>query len=234
MDYQKMFRVTLMAVALAVAFPTFAGNDNANACGNNGNNCGSNSNSNNSNAVGVGIGVGKGGSATATGGRSSSYVKVGDLTNQQQQGQIQGQNQSSSSTVKNSGNSVSVSDGGTAVQGQSMKNAGNQSINITEVHPNELKIKSVGIAPDVGGNTTAQCRIAVSASAGWIGGALGIGSSVLDSGCDTGRDIEILRSLGLHNAAILRACAKKELAAAMGDMCPAKTSESASDKPGRS
>jgi hypothetical protein len=217
MDYQKMFRVTLMAVALAVAFPTFAGNDNANECGNNGNNCGGNSNSNNSNAIGVGIGVGKGGTA-------NSFAKVGDLTNKQ--GQIQGQQQNSSSSVKNSGNStsVSVSEGGNA----------KQSVEINDVHPSEVKIKSVGFAPDVSGNTTANCRIAVSASAGWIAGAFGIGTSVLDAGCDTGRDIEILKGLGLRDAAILRACAKKELAAAMGDMCPVKASESASNKPGRS
>jgi hypothetical protein len=219
MDYQKMFRLTFLVAALAIAFPAFSGNSNANECGNNGNNCGSNSNSNNSNAnaIGVGIGVGKGGTAT-------SFAKVGDLTNKQ--GQIQGQQQNSSSSVKNSGNStsVSVSEGGNA----------KQSVEINDVNPSEVKIKSVGFAPDVSGNTTAQCRIAVSASAGWIGGALGIGSSVLDAGCDTGRDIEILRGLGLREAAILRACAKKELAAAMGDMCPAKATEAASTKPGRS
>jgi hypothetical protein len=213
MDYQKMFRLTFLVAALAIAFPTFAGNDNANECGNNGNNCGSNSNSNNSSATGVGIGVGKGGTAT-------SFAKVGDLTNKQ--GQIQSQN--SSSSVKNSGNStsVSVSEGGNA----------KQSVEINDVHPSEVKIKSVGFAPDVSGNTTANCRIAVSASAGWIAGAFGIGTSVLDAGCDTGRDIEILKGLGLRDAAILRACAKKELAAAMGAMCPVK--ESAIDKPGRS
>lgn len=224
-----MFRTTLMAALLAVAFPTFAGNDNANPCGNNGNNCGSNSNSNSNNSnsnsnnsAGVGIGVGKGGNATATGGRSSSSAKVGNLTNKQ--GQIQSQN--SSSAVKNSGNStsVSVSEGGNA----------KQSVEINDVNPSEVKIKSVGVAPDVVGNTTANCRIAISASGGWIAGAFGFGTSVLDAGCDTGRDIEILKSLGLRDAAILRACAKKELAAAMGDMCPVKASEAASNKPGRS
>lgn len=142
------------------------------------------------------------------GGTATSYATVGNLT--------------SSSAVKNSGNSTSVS----------VSEGGKQSVEINDVHPSEVKIKSVGFAPDVSGNTTANCRIAVSASAGWIAGAFGIGTSVLDAGCDTGRDIEILKGLGLRDAAILRACAKKELAAAMGAMCPVK--ESAIDKPGRS
>jgi hypothetical protein len=85
-----MFRTTLLAAALVTAFPAFAGNENQNSCGNNGNNCGPN------------------------GGTATSFAKVGDLTNQQ--GQIQGQQQYSSSSVKNSGNStsVSVSEGGHA------------------------------------------------------------------------------------------------------------------------
>ena len=73
-------------------------------------------------------------------------------------------------------------------------------------------VRTVGIAPDVGSNNTAPCRVAVGVSGGWVGGALGLSGSVLDEGCDVWRDHENLVKAGFVDAATLRLCDKPEVA----------------------
>lgn len=72
-------------------------------------------------------------------------------------------------------------------------------------------------APDVINTPTAPCRIAVGASVGWLGGALGFGSSVLDEGCQRRENARLLNNLGEKKAALLVLCNDPEVAVALGD-----------------
>lgn len=81
-------------------------------------------------------------------------------------------------------------------------------------------MKTVGEAPAMITSTTAACRVAVQASAGWMGGAFGFGTSALDEGCDTREDARQLWNMGLVNEAVSRLCAKPEMAKALGTRCP--------------
>jgi hypothetical protein len=43
---------------------------------------------------------------------------------------------------------------------------------------------------------------------------------VLDEGCDAREDSRLLHNMGLHAEAVLRLCAKPEMAKALGSRCP--------------
>jgi len=77
-------------------------------------------------------------------------------------------------------------------------------------------------APDVLSTPTAPCRVSVGASAGWLGGAFGIGTSVLDDGCNIRETARVLWALGQRDAAIQAMCldetARKALSA-VGVIC---------------
>jgi hypothetical protein len=87
-------------------------------------------------------------------------------------------------------------------------------------------LRTVGIAPDLSSYSTAPCRIAVGASGGWMGGALGFSGSVLDEGCDVWRDHVNLRLAGYVEQADLRLCDKPELKKLFGDKCKSMVAES--------
>jgi hypothetical protein len=73
---------------------------------------------------------------------------------------------------------------------------------------------------------TAPCRVAIGAGGGWIGNALSIFGSVLDEGCDTREDSRHLNNIGKIEASVRRLCAKKEMAAALGEVdCPKPATE---------
>lgn len=115
--------------------------------------------------------------------------------------------------------------------------ASNQGVstNVTVTNSTPDSIRTVGIAPDMITTTTASCRIAVGVSGGVLGGALGISSSVLDEGCDTREDARLLVNMGYAWAAVNRLCAKPEMAAALGPICPVKNPAAAVEpeyKPG--
>lgn len=74
-------------------------------------------------------------------------------------------------------------------------------------------------APDVISHPTAPCRIGYSGSAAGGGVALGFGGSAMDEGCDTREDARLLFNMGLHDMALMRLCAKPEMAAVIGK-CP--------------
>ena len=61
-----------------------------------------------------------------------------------------------------------------------------------------------------------------------MGAGVSFGSTKLDTGCDTRYDVQTLQSMGLHTAAVARACQKPELAEAMGSLCPSKTAQTES------
>lgn len=206
---QKLIALCLMSFA-AVAF---ASNDHAcqtpGSCSQDGGDTNINGNFNansnaaaasaRSNAEAVGIGIG---SATAIQGQKQ----------QQQQGQytvVGGQNASTNVTVGGGSTNVSLS-----------PQPVTQSVNMPE-QPDSIKVKNVPDAPSQLSAPTAPCRIAVGVAGSWMGGSLGIGSSVLDDGCDTREDSRLLFNLGLRTEAIARLCMKPEMATALGEKaCP--------------
>lgn len=74
-------------------------------------------------------------------------------------------------------------------------------------------------APDILATPTAPCRVAVGASAGWLGGALGFGTSVLDEGCHIRETARVLAGLGLIVAAVRALCQDPVAAKALGEVC---------------
>jgi len=213
--------LALFAVLMLCASSAFATNNG------NGNECQGNSCSNNGGEGGEGGQGGQGGGGgnannsttntntntnTATGGTGLSVIGFGNKVLSPE---------ANANSVNVLSNKQSQHQG--QVQVQSADNNGNN-WNYTNVQPDHLK--TTGVAPSVQGNTTAPCRIQIGASAGWMGGSFGAGSSILDEGCDTGRDIEIIKAMpGLSDAernlaAVARACDKPTLAKALGDKCP--------------
>jgi hypothetical protein len=81
------------------------------------------------------------------------------------------------------------------------------------------EVRNVPNPPEVIANPTAPCRIGVGVSGSGVGFGFGVGSSVLDEGCDTREDARLLFNMGLHDAALMRLCAKPEMAAAIFN-CP--------------
>lgn len=146
-------------------------------------------------AVGIG-GNGYGGSAIAAGGNQD-----------QSQGQSQGQSQQSSSAA-----------GATAV------NSGvQQSVTFQQAaQPTDIKVRTVGEAPSLLTNTTSNCRIAVSASAGWLGGAFGFGTSVVDENCEIITMSQHMHNLGLQVESIEMLCESPRARKVMKSRCPAE------------
>lgn len=61
-------------------------------------------------------------------------------------------------------------------------------------------------APDVIASPTAPCRIGIGASAGWLGGSVGVSASVLDEGCDIRETSRMLHNMGFKEAAVQALC----------------------------
>lgn len=156
-------------------------------------------------------------------------------TQGQLQGQLQGQNQTAiggtgvgiggtgigvggAGGAGGGGGSASSSSG--AASSATASNAGNTQA-VTFTSPDDISVRTVGQAPDMIAYPTAPCRIAISASAGWLGGAFGFGGSVLDESC---RRIEVsrqLHNLGAKDAAVAVMCNEPEAAKALGEkVCP--------------
>ncbi len=107
---------------------------------------------------------------------------------------------------------------------------GSQTTNITTNHPGTVAysgtydVRSTGVAPDMIASPTAPCRIGVGISGGWVGGALGIGSSVLDEGCELRENARLLNNLGKQSAAVQLLCNDKKVAAVLPECAgPAPT-----------
>jgi len=141
-------------------------------------------------------------------------------SNRQAQGQEQSQGQSATGIGVGGEQSQSASSRATA-GANSSNNGVTQGVVVNNNSHAPDSVKTVGEAPAMITTTTAACRVAVQASAGWLGGAFGFGTSVLDEGCDTREDARLLVNMGEREAAVLRLCAKPEMAAALGSKCPA-------------
>ncbi len=145
-------------------------------------------------------------------------------TNVNTQGQAQGQGQTQAATatggVSNS-SSTSNATGGTSLAstGASTSSASNQGVSVnnstTSTTTAPDTIKTVGQAPDVLTTPTAPCRISVGASAGWLGGAFGIGTSVEDQGCTMRENARLLFNFGEKAAALKLMCTDPKVAAVL-------------------
>lgn len=132
--------------------------------------------------------------------------------------------------VYNGNNNANISQGGQGGAGGSANasagasssaaanNAGN-SQSITFTSPERSTVKTTGDAPSIIGSATAPCRVAVGASAGWLGGAFGIGTSVMDESCNLREVSRHLYNLGLKAEAVKVMCADETAKAAMGSLC---------------
>ena len=147
--------------------------------------------------------------------------------NSNRQGQDQSQSQSATGIglggaggVGVGGNQTQSANSQAGAQAQATNNGVSQGVVVNNVSNTPDSIKTVGEAPSMITTTTAACRVAIQASAGWLGGAFGFGTSVLDEGCDAREDARLLVNMGERAAAVLRLCAKPEMAAALGPKCP--------------
>jgi hypothetical protein len=116
------------------------------------------------------------------------------------------------------GSASSNATGGSAQGGNAQ--GGTSSVNVTMQGSGPSTIRTVGVAPDVVTNTTANCRIAVGVSGGVLGGALGFSGSVLDEGCDINRLSAHFMTLGMHEESVLVMCDHPRARKVMGAKCP--------------
>lgn len=189
---KKQFAVLALAFAVSNAFAT----NTPNECGNSGNNCnngGTGSVNTVSPTISPSISV-------------SPFIYSGNLNTNTAQGGQGGQG----------GAGGSASAGASAAA--SANNAGNtQSVSFSS--PESVTIKTTGDAPSIIGSATAPCRVAIGASAGWLGGAFGIGTSVMDESCNVREISRHLYNLGLKAEAIKVMCSDETAKAAMGSLC---------------
>jgi hypothetical protein len=83
-----------------------------------------------------------------------------------------------------------------------------------------VRIENTPDAPAIIASPTAVCRVTFGAGGSVPGLGISFGSSVLDEGCDAREDSRLLHNMGLHAEAVLRLCAKPEMAKALGSRCP--------------
>lgn len=103
----------------------------------------------------------------------------------------------------------------TANAGAATASAGSSSSAVTV----SSQASRAAYAPDILATPTAPCRVAVGASAGWLGGALGFGTSVLDDGCHILNVARVLAGLGLVDAAVRAMCQDAIARKALGEVC---------------
>lgn len=104
--------------------------------------------------------------------------------------------------------------GGNAIAGGGSASAG------SSVSAVQVTTRAAAYAPDVLATPTAPCRVAIGASAGWLGGALGLSGSVLDEGCHIRETARVLAGLGLAEAAVRALCQDGVARKALGALCP--------------
>jgi hypothetical protein len=135
------------------------------------------------------------------------------------------------STSSATGGQGGVGYGGSAAGGSATASAGSASVGDVNVNvstpaqaaqPSTVTVKNTPDANVLIASPTAVCRISFGAGGSGPGIGLSFGASMLDEGCDAREDARLLRNMGLLAEAILRLCAKPEMAAALGTKCPAK------------
>lgn len=199
---------TVLAIAIALACTgtwAKASDQGCESSGNTAAGCGDNISVNpnvtstvNTNATGIGVGIGgRGGNQTQTatggaGGSSSSSAQVGNTESSSAS--------TSTSNASNSGNNQAITFSSPAA-------------------PEKVTVKTTGEAPAVLTNTTANCRVAIGASAGWLGGAFGFGTSVIDENCEIITLSIHMHNIGLKEQAVQMMCQSERAAKAMGPLC---------------
>lgn len=180
------------------------------------------------------IGNGGNGGAGGAGGNANQGQLQGQL---QAQGQMQGQSSynsnKASSSSRSSASAIGVGTGiASSYSGGNVTNTGvgvdashqssqsnNQSVVVTDSgqirYSGSYDVKTTGVAPDILTQPTAPCRIAVGVSGGWLGGALGIGGSVEDTGCTRRENARVLAGLNRGEAAVKLMCNDPEVAAVL-------------------
>lgn len=148
--------------------------------------------------VRVGVGQSVGVAVKAEGGAGGAAVAAGGAGGQATSTAAGGQAQGGNAT---------------ASAGSATAQAGSSSVTINSQAPR------AAYAPDILATPTAPCRVAIGASAGWLGGALGFGTSVLDEGCHIRETARVLAGLGQAAAAIRAMCQDKVAREALGKAC---------------
>ena len=131
---------------------------------------------------------------------------------------------STSTSAATGGNQTQTATGGAGGAGGSAAvatsaNAGatnqgvQQGVTINQNAPE--RVMTVGAAPDILTTPTAPCRIAVGVSGGWLGGALGFGTSVEDEGCTLRENARLLHNFGEKDAALKLMCNDEKVAAVL-------------------
>lgn len=176
--------------------------------------------------VGVVAGGGGGGSATssATGGNGGGGGNATATGGGGGAGGAGGRGGAGGSSSATGGNATGGSaTGGNATGGNATGGGGGTASATAGSATNSLTINSqasrAAYAPDILATPTAPCRISVGASAGWLGGALGFGTSVLDEGCHIRETARVLAGLGLVWAAVRALCQDKVAREALGEVC---------------
>lgn len=143
-------------------------------------------------------------------GCSNTTVTTG-VSNTNTQEQSQRQNAVGIGSANASGGSSNATGGASnATGGNANASGGNQSQSANasnggvSVTTNEAR--QVGVAPNVNSFPTANCRISLGASAGWLGGAFGFSSSVVDETCEVIEVSKQLNQLGVTEAAVQAMC----------------------------
>jgi hypothetical protein len=134
------------------------------------------------------------------------------------QGQQQGQSAvgvgGNQSQTANGGAGGASTSGASAAAAAGASNVGNaQSVQVVNSTPE--RIMTVGQAPDVLATPTAPCRISVGISGGWLGGAIGFGSSTEDEGCTLRENARLLHNFGQKEAALKLMCNDAKVAAVL-------------------
>ncbi len=83
-----------------------------------------------------------------------------------------------------------------------------------------MRVENTPDATAIIASPTAVCRVTYGVGGSGPGIGISFGSSVLDEGCDAREDARMLHNMGLHGEAVLRLCAKPEMAKALGSRCP--------------
>jgi hypothetical protein len=109
-------------------------------------------------------------------------------------------NASSNANAAAVSNPVTISTAGAAAQSGS-----SQAANVLSVEAPRL-----ATAPDVISYPTAPCRIAIGASGGWFGGAIGFSGSSLDEACSRIETSRHLHNLGMRDASVQVMCLSDE------------------------
>lgn len=112
------------------------------------------------------------------------------------------------SSSNSGGNSLALTNGGSSATGGSATggNASGASSTTTVTYSSNVEASRAAYAPDVLTASTAPCRVSWGGSAGWLGGALGIGGSTLDEGCDLRETSRHLYNVGQRDAAVQVMC----------------------------